>query len=100
MRQQSKKAADSEAKVQEALKGTREGRFKNAAVAASSTGATRWISTPEILEMVEAAEAESASRKTKGKGKGKGLPPHISEGDLPALIEAEAYEDEKDIDFM
>jgi hypothetical protein len=38
--------------VQEALKGTREERFKNAAVAASSTGATRWISTPEILEMV------------------------------------------------
>jgi hypothetical protein len=52
------------------------------------------------LEMVEAAEAESASRKTKGKGKGKGLPPHISEGDLPAVIVAEAYEVEEDIDFM
>jgi hypothetical protein len=57
-----------------------------------------WISTPEILQMVEAAEAESASRKTKGKAKG--LPPYISESDLQAVIAAEAYEEEEDIDSM
>jgi hypothetical protein len=48
--------------------------------------------------MVETAEAESANRKTKGKGKG--LPPHISDSDLQAVIAAEAYEEEEDIDSI
>jgi hypothetical protein len=43
MRQKSKKAAESEAKVQDALKGIQDRRFKNATEAACGTGATRSV---------------------------------------------------------
>jgi hypothetical protein len=60
-----------------------------------------WISTPEILQMVEAAEAESSCKtKSKGRGKGPALPLHISDSDLQAVIAAQAYEEEEDIDSI
>jgi len=67
MRQKSKKA---QSQSEEALKGIREGRFKNAAVAASSTRATRSV----IYARVKGNAQNQQTARLKEKAKAKACP--------------------------